>query len=433
MTRRAAAWTTLAGITLLLAAGVLWLKRPPAGSNAWAPAPLATPPGITLQFLTKANPTAAEPPNAVYADADGMTLYVYDQEDARGSACAGTCATTWPPARAPAGATNSGDWSVILRTDGTRQWAHRGRPLYRAAADTTIGGASGDGADAGSWHVAVFQPGAGMALPADVVVTDLANGGGIGFTGPTGLTLYLFDGDANDPTLARGWLPLEAPAIANPVGEFAIVARDDGITQWIWRGNPLFRHHADQAAGDFNGADVDPRFHVALLARYFMPADTTIRRMNGLGYLLARANGATLYAHDRVNPNDSQKARSAHRGPPATGRALGTVSCDASCSRLWTPFVAPAGATPGGHWQIATRADGTRQWIYQGFALYAYTADPPGDARGHGIHDLAKVGDDQADELATGRSANAPIRSVAVGGATAGLGLGALYWHAVAP
>lgn len=433
MKRRSSAWTGIAVLALALAAGLLWLRRPASGPGDWAPAPLATPPGITLQALTKFNPITAEPQQEVYADADGMTLYVRDKNGARDSVCGGDCATTWPPAGATAGAPAAGDWAVVVRADGIRQWAYRGRPLYRAAADSSVGDASGDGAAGGAWHAAVFQPAAGMALPAEVVVRDLAAGGGMGFTDPAGLTLYLFDGDANDTTVPRDWLPLEAPAIASRVGEFAVAARDDGVTQWTWRGKPLFRHEADQAAGDFNGAQVEPRFHVALLVRYFMPADIAIRQIDGLGYLLAKANGATLYAHDRVNPSDAQKAIGAHRGPPATGRALGTQSCDAACTRTWVPFVAASGAAPSGHWQIATRADGTRQWVYKGYALYTRAADPPGEARGHGAHELAPVGDARADELATGRRANAPIRSVAVGGATVGLGLGGLYWHAVAP
>lgn len=434
MQQRAAAWSALAAIALLVAAGLLWLGREPSTSDKLAPAPLATPPGITLQTLTRKNPAAAgSPPDVVYADANGMTLYTYDKDAGRVPGCTGACAEAWPPALAPANATPVGDWSTVSRTGATRQWAHRGRPLYRSASDTTIGAANGDGADSGSWHAAVLRPGADIELPADVLVRDLAAGGGIGLTDAAGITLYVQDGDAAHPPASRHWSPLEAPAIANPVGEFSIIARDDGITQWAWRGRPLYRFDADQSAGDFYGAGVEARFSVALLARHFMPADAAIRRTSELGYLLTTTSGATLYEHDRAEANDSLKILGAHRGPPETGRALGTVSCDAACSRTWTPFVAPAGATPSGYWSIAMRADGTRQWVYKGFALYTYSADQPGDLRGHGIHELVQIGDVRADRLATGRDAGTPIRSAAVGGATAGLGIGALYWHAVAP
>src|SRR3569623_1408178 len=57
--------------------------------------------------------------------ADGMTLYVFDK-DAAGSgksACNGDCATNWPPLMATAGDKASGDYSIITRDDGRRQWA----------------------------------------------------------------------------------------------------------------------------------------------------------------------------------------------------------------------------------------------------------------------------------------------------------------------
>lgn len=416
MKQRATAWAAVAGVALLTAAGLLWLARKPPESGALTPVPLATPPGITLQTQPKNNPTAlGSAPDVVYADANGMILYTYDKDDGRGSGCTGPCATAWPPALAPAEATAVDDWSVIVRADGTRQWAHRGRPLHRAART--------DGADAESFHPMIFRPGADLQLPADVVVRDLAAGGGIGLADPAGITLYVFAAAATDRKTSRHWLPLEAPAVANPVGDFSVIARDDGITQWAWRGQPLYRFDEDQYAGDFNGAGVDARLRVALLLRHFTPVDAALRRTAALGYYFTTADGATLYAHDRAPQTEVPKIIGAHRGSPATGRALGTTSCDAACSRAWKPFLAPARAAPSGYWDIATRSGGARQWAYKGFALYTYAADRPGQARGHGLHELVQIGDARADELATGRNA----------ATTVGLGIGALYWHAVAP
>lgn len=64
---------------------------------------------------------------------DGMTLYVFDK-DAAGSgksACNGACATNWPPLKATPGDKAGGDYSIITRDDGSRQWACKGKPLYR--------------------------------------------------------------------------------------------------------------------------------------------------------------------------------------------------------------------------------------------------------------------------------------------------------------
>lgn len=85
-----------------------------------------------------------------------MTLYVFDKDTAGSgkSVCNGGCATNWPPLAAPAGATASGDWSVVNRDDGARQWAYKGRPLYFWAKDAKPGDRTGDGFLNNAWHAA---------------------------------------------------------------------------------------------------------------------------------------------------------------------------------------------------------------------------------------------------------------------------------------
>ena len=83
-----------------------------------------------------------------------MTLYVFDKDAAGKSMCNGGCATNWPPLMAPANATPIGDWSVVMRDDGSKQWAYKGRPLYHWAKDAKPGDMTGDGLLNNSWHVA---------------------------------------------------------------------------------------------------------------------------------------------------------------------------------------------------------------------------------------------------------------------------------------
>lgn len=93
--------------------------------------------------------------NGALVGANGMTLYVFDR-DAAGSGksmCNGPCATNWPPLMAGANAAASGDWSVVTRDDGARQWAYKGRPVYFWAKDMKAGDRTGDGFN-GVWHVA---------------------------------------------------------------------------------------------------------------------------------------------------------------------------------------------------------------------------------------------------------------------------------------
>ncbi|MCD0421237.1 hypothetical protein LOC51_28800 [Rubrivivax sp. JA1024] len=87
-------------------------------------------------------------------DAKGMTLYTFDKDTGGKSACNGPCATNWPPLMAAASAQASGDWTVITRDDGAKQWAYKGKPLYAWTKDAKPGDTTGDGFLNGAWHIA---------------------------------------------------------------------------------------------------------------------------------------------------------------------------------------------------------------------------------------------------------------------------------------
>jgi predicted lipoprotein with Yx(FWY)xxD motif len=82
---------------------------------------------------------------------DGMTVYVYDKEAQDSASCYGKCAEEWPPVLAPAEAKPFGDFSLVKRIDGTRQWAYQGKPLHLYHEDQAPGDAKGDNYD-GFWH-----------------------------------------------------------------------------------------------------------------------------------------------------------------------------------------------------------------------------------------------------------------------------------------
>ncbi len=91
----------------------------------------------------------------ILANAEGMTLYEFDNDTTGKSNCEAACATTWPPLKfsgtgTPTGATGL---TTITRTDGTKQVALDGHPLYNYSGDTKAGDTNGDGF-AGKWHVA---------------------------------------------------------------------------------------------------------------------------------------------------------------------------------------------------------------------------------------------------------------------------------------
>ncbi|MYN14518.1 hypothetical protein GSY71_15365 [Pusillimonas sp. TS35] len=96
----------------------------------------------------------AQTHDGVLADAKGMTLYTFDKDKAGSgtSACYDQCATNWPPFKAEAGAAVQGDWSTIMRTDGTSQWTYKGMPLYLFKNDAKPGDKKGDNVK-DVWHV----------------------------------------------------------------------------------------------------------------------------------------------------------------------------------------------------------------------------------------------------------------------------------------
>ena len=91
--------------------------------------------------------------DGVLTSASGMTLYTFDKDVGGKSACNGPCANNWPPLKAATDAKPSGDWSIITRDDGSRQWAYKGKPLYNWSKDTMAGDKKGDNFN-NAWHVA---------------------------------------------------------------------------------------------------------------------------------------------------------------------------------------------------------------------------------------------------------------------------------------
>lgn len=94
----------------------------------------------------------------IWVDPNGMTLYTFDKDKKgeKASACTGSCIKEWPPLVAPAGATASGDWTLLAVVDASgkteKMWAYDGHPLYLFVDDKKAGDVTGDGKD--GFHVA---------------------------------------------------------------------------------------------------------------------------------------------------------------------------------------------------------------------------------------------------------------------------------------
>jgi len=200
----------------------------------------------------------------VLADARKMTLYEFDQDKDGKSACAGPCADVRVPLAAPRIGRPAGDWTIVIRDDGSKQWAYKGKPLYGFTGDHAPGDLGGQGGD---WKAVMIAP---VFMPADIAIktTDY----GPTFTTADGRTLYMeisffYNAGANGtprhqtspaPSACAGecaehWAPLIAPADAKTAGDWSTVMRDDGKPQWAWKGHPLFLYGGDAKPGDTTG------------------------------------------------------------------------------------------------------------------------------------------------------------------------------------
>jgi predicted lipoprotein with Yx(FWY)xxD motif len=93
-------------------------------------------------------------------DGQGRTLYLFEADKGTRSTCNGACASLWPPdttsAKPVAGpGVDPAKLGTTKRSDGKLEVTYNGHPLYRYAADTKPGDATGQGLDqfGAEWYV----------------------------------------------------------------------------------------------------------------------------------------------------------------------------------------------------------------------------------------------------------------------------------------
>lgn len=107
-------------------------------------------------FASTAKPE--EPPfrarGDILVETKGRGVYTYDGDKvANQSDCFAQCRLLWPPVYASDEAKPKGSFTIFVRKDdGKRQWAFKGKPLYRWESDVKRGDAGGDGV-AGVWRL----------------------------------------------------------------------------------------------------------------------------------------------------------------------------------------------------------------------------------------------------------------------------------------
>jgi predicted lipoprotein with Yx(FWY)xxD motif len=135
--------------TIMMAALLLAAVGAPASGHESEPAPppKAEKPTVPIKIYQTRRGT-------ILADSRGMTLYYFDRDDTgTTSTCDGKCAEKWIPLAASDDATPLGDFTVIVRSDKSKMWAYRYRPLYTSRDDQAPGDTNGSD-PSNLWHVA---------------------------------------------------------------------------------------------------------------------------------------------------------------------------------------------------------------------------------------------------------------------------------------
>jgi predicted lipoprotein with Yx(FWY)xxD motif len=116
-----------------------------------------------------------------------------------------------------------------------------------------------------------------------------------------------------------------------------------------------------------------------------MPAQIRVEQTLLEGPVFATSEGRTLYRWEAQAPGkagtpvcDARHIRTSSAGAfdgGGGGLVLPEADKRPSCAQIWPPLLAPAGAKPAASWTIVARADGSRQWAYEGYPLYTYARD----------------------------------------------------------
>jgi len=215
----------------------------------------------------------------------GFSVYASDADSSTKSNCDASCARTWPPMLAPESVRPHGEWTIIERSPGVRQWAFRGKPLYRYALDTRARSLAGS--DEPGWHNVYTQR--APAPPAEFTVQETTSGQVL--ADAHGMTIYAYTcgDDAIDqlgcdhPTETQVYRLMMCgggdaarclrnfPYVAAPAGavshsrSWSVISIDPmsgrraraddakSLRVWAYRDRPVYVYAGDAQPGDVNG------------------------------------------------------------------------------------------------------------------------------------------------------------------------------------
>jgi predicted lipoprotein with Yx(FWY)xxD motif len=309
----------------------------------------------------------------------------------------------WPPVLAPADAKPVGDWTIVTRKDGAKQWAYDEHPLYTSVFDKSAGDVLGGSTRRSRGATAAprepISPPPRIPPGFAVISTPI---GRMVVMGEKRNSVYTFDRDTaiksncTDACL-REWTPVRAADTAQAVGEWSVIEREPGVKQWAFRKKPLYAHVLDTERASREGSDV-PGWH-NVFTRITPPPPKEFTTQEGdSGTVLADSKGRTIYlygcgddAQDQLacdHPDTTQVYRFAMCGAGDPAQCLVNwpyvlaAKNARSDSRLWTTMdIDPK----TGHRAAPGQADALHVWAYRDRPVYTFAKDSgPGDTYGDG-------------------------------------------------
>jgi predicted lipoprotein with Yx(FWY)xxD motif len=262
---------TLGGTSLFRRGGDTPAERTPVGP------PTALPPGFRVEGTLNGR---------LLVNDKRYSVYVSDADEPNKSNCTSeACLQRWLPVVAPETAQPQGEWSIVQRSLGVRQWAFRKQPLYTHVRDTHA--MSYDGSDEPGWHNVYTQP--GPKFPKSFSIQNTTYGDVL--ADANGKTLYFYTcGDDSADQLSCDTLdsPQQyrlaicgggdwarchelwhfVPAAAGEKSDshvWTIVSvdpktdrqvsdgQDGSVRVWAFRGRPVYTYSGDKQPGEFRG------------------------------------------------------------------------------------------------------------------------------------------------------------------------------------
>ena len=244
--------------------------------------PVGPPPRIPPGFIVIQVATGR-----LVATADRSSVYTSDRDAPNKSNCYDRCAEEWTPVLAPEFAAPQGEWGIIQRSPGVRQWTFRTKPIYTYALSPEGRNASLQGSDVPGWHNVYTQR--APKPPKGFTVQDASSGQVV--ADKNGKTIYIYNcnDDAwdqqscNHPDLtqayriavcgggsqekcmrtfpyvlagrddvsdSQAWSIIEIDA---KTGHRAAAGQTDALRVWAYRDRPVYTFYLDQEPGDIKG------------------------------------------------------------------------------------------------------------------------------------------------------------------------------------